>query len=71
MDRNFSDFINYYRVEEAKKLLQDPRGAQKKIIVLAFDVGFNTKVAFYNVFKKFTGMTPAQYRVQGKIKDRK
>jgi ligand-binding sensor domain-containing protein/AraC-like DNA-binding protein len=62
MDRNFSDFINYYRVEEAKKLLQDPRGAQKKIIALAFDVGFNTKVAFYNAFKKFTNMTPAQYR---------
>lgn len=62
MDRNFSDFINFYRVEEAKKILQDPRGAQKKIIALAFDVGFNTKVAFYNAFKKFTNMTPAQYR---------
>jgi len=62
LDRNFSDFINFYRVEEAKKILQDPRSAQKKIITLAFDVGFNTKVAFYNAFKKFTGMTPAQYR---------
>jgi AraC-like DNA-binding protein len=62
LDRNFSDFINFYRVEEAKKILQNPRGAQKKIIALAFDVGFNTKVAFYNAFKKFTNMTPAQYR---------
>jgi ligand-binding sensor domain-containing protein/AraC-like DNA-binding protein len=62
MDRNFSDFINFYRVEEAKKILMDPRSAQKKIIALAFDVGFNTKVAFYNAFKKFTHMTPAQYR---------
>lgn len=62
MDRNFSDFINFYRVEEAKRILQDPRSAQKKIIALAFDVGFNTKVAFYNAFKKFTNMTPAQYR---------
>ena len=62
LNRNFSDFINFYRVEEAKKILQDPRSAQKKIIALAFDVGFNTKVAFYNAFKKFTHMTPAQYR---------
>lgn len=62
LDRNFSDFINFYRVEEAKKILQNPRSAQKKIIALAFDVGFNTKVAFYNAFKKFTNMTPAQYR---------
>ncbi len=62
MDQNFSDFINFYRVEEAKKMLQDPRRAQKKIIALAFEVGFNTKVAFYNAFKKFTHMTPAQYR---------
>jgi AraC-like DNA-binding protein len=62
MDQNFSDFINFYRVEEAKKMLQDPRCAQKKIIALAFEVGFNTKVAFYNAFKKFTHMTPAQYR---------
>jgi ligand-binding sensor domain-containing protein/AraC-like DNA-binding protein len=62
LDRNFSDFINFYRVEEAKKILQNPRGAQKKIIALAFDVGFNTKVAFYNAFKKFTNMTPVQYR---------
>jgi AraC-like DNA-binding protein len=62
LDRNFSDFINSYRVEEAKNILKTPKGAQKKIIVLAFDVGFNTKVAFYNAFKKFTGMTPAQYR---------
>jgi ligand-binding sensor domain-containing protein/AraC-like DNA-binding protein len=62
MDRNFSDFINCYRVEEAKRILQNPGSAQKKIIALAFDVGFNTKVAFYNAFKKFTDMTPAQYR---------
>lgn len=69
--RNFSDFINFYRVEEAKKMLQDPRSAQKKIIALAFDVGFNTKVAFYNAFKKFTHMTPAQYREKLKIKSKK
>jgi len=62
LNRNFADFINFYRIEEAKEILASPRGAEQKIIAIAFDVGFNTKVAFYNAFKKYTGMTPAQYR---------
>lgn len=62
LNRNFPDFINWYRVEEAKRIFQTPRGAQKKIATVAFDVGFNTIVAFYNAFKKYTGMTPAQYK---------
>lgn len=62
LNQNFSDFINFYRIEEAKRILQTPRGAQMKIIALAFEVGFNTKVAFYNAFKKYTSMTPVQYR---------
>lgn len=62
LNRNFSDFINSYRIEEAKKILESPDAAQLKINTVAFDVGFNTQVAFYNAFKKYTGMTPAQYR---------
>ncbi|MCP5109156.1 MAG: helix-turn-helix domain-containing protein [bacterium] len=62
LNKNFSEFVNSYRVEEAKKILAGPDGADKKIITVAFDVGFNTKVAFYNAFKKYTGMTPSQYR---------
>jgi ligand-binding sensor domain-containing protein/AraC-like DNA-binding protein len=62
LNRNFPDFINWYRIEEAKRILTSPRGAQKKIANVAFDVGFNTIVAFYNAFKKYTGMTPAQYK---------
>lgn len=62
LDRNFSEFINSYRIEEAKEILAGPSGAQIKISSLAFDVGFNTHVAFYNAFKKYTQMTPAQYR---------
>jgi AraC-like DNA-binding protein len=62
LNRNFSDFINTYRVEEAKKLLRDPKKANLKIITIAFEVGYNTKAAFYNVFKRYTNMTPTQYR---------
>jgi ligand-binding sensor domain-containing protein/AraC-like DNA-binding protein len=62
LNKSFSDYINTYRVEEAKKLLRDPKWADRKIISIAFEVGYNTKAAFYNVFKKYTNMTPTQYR---------
>lgn len=57
----FSDFINLYRIEEAKKLLADP-AYDAKIISIAFDVGFNNKATFNSVFKKITGMSPSEYR---------
>ncbi|MGD2088809.1 MAG: two-component regulator propeller domain-containing protein [Candidatus Aminicenantes bacterium] len=68
LNKNFPDFINWYRIEEARKILASPRGSQKKIAAVAFDVGFNTIVAFYNAFKKYTDMTPAQYKKQVKNK---
>jgi ligand-binding sensor domain-containing protein/AraC-like DNA-binding protein len=62
LNRNFWDFINSYRIEEAKRILQSPGGAQRKIVAVAFDVGFNTTVAFYNAFKKYTDMTPSRFK---------
>jgi ligand-binding sensor domain-containing protein/AraC-like DNA-binding protein len=62
LNRNFSDYINSYRIEEAKKILQDPQKEEQKITAVAFDVGFNTMVAFYNAFKKYTGMTPSEFK---------
>jgi AraC-like DNA-binding protein len=58
---NFYDFINKYRVEEAKKLLvEDTRNY--KILAIAYEVGFNSKATFNRVFKKFTGFTPSGYK---------
>ena len=68
LNRNFPDFINWYRIEEAKKILTSPRGARQKIASVASDVGFNTQVAFYNAFKKYTAMTPAQYKKEANNK---
>jgi YesN/AraC family two-component response regulator len=62
MDRNFADFINQYRIEEAKNILETPRGARRKISTVAIEVGFNTMAAFYNAFKKHTGTTPTHYK---------
>jgi AraC-like DNA-binding protein len=60
--KNFYDFVNFYRVEEAKKLLKLPEFQNYTITAIGFEVGFNSKTAFHNAFKKFTGMTPLQYQ---------
>ncbi|MDJ1469913.1 helix-turn-helix domain-containing protein [Xanthocytophaga flava] len=60
--KNFSDFINEYRVEELKKRLQDPASMHIKIEELAFESGFNSKSVFNTAFKKMTGLTPSQFR---------
>ncbi len=70
MNRNFPDFINQYRVEEAKVILQDPQRKDQKIALVAFDAGFNTVVAFYTAFKKNTGLTPAQFKKKNETNTR-
>jgi AraC-like DNA-binding protein len=58
---SFYDFVNKYRVEEARKLLvEDDRNY--KILAIAYEVGFNSKATFNRVFKKFTGLTPSEFR---------
>ena len=56
------DFINKYRVEEAKKKLSSRTYKQFTILAIAYEVGFNSKSAFYNAFKKFTDTTPTKFR---------
>lgn len=59
---NFSDFVNRYRFEEAKSRLSNPDHHDIKLIDVAYDCGFNNKTSFYNVFRKFSGMTPSQFK---------
>ena len=62
MGQTFSDFINSYRVEEAKERLLDPSFEHLSILGIAIDVGFNSKSSFNAVFKKHTDMTPSEFR---------
>ncbi|MBK7872510.1 MAG: AraC family transcriptional regulator [Saprospiraceae bacterium] len=61
---NFFDFVNNYRVEAAKKLLLDPKQQDLKILAVAFEAGFGNKATFNRVFKKYTGITPSDFRAQ-------
>ena len=57
---NFNDFINEYRVEEAKKLFLHSNDLLIKEIM--YDSGFRSTSTFNSAFKKFTGMSPSKFR---------
>ncbi len=61
-NQNFSQFINYYRVEEVKRMLKDKEYDKLDLLALAYEVGFSSKASFFSVFKKNTGMTPNSFR---------
>lgn len=61
-DKNFFEFINHYRIEEAKQQLEKPEMANKTIIDVMHDSGFNSKATFNTFFKKMSGNTPSQFR---------
>jgi AraC-like DNA-binding protein len=62
MKKNFYDLINGYRVQEAKRLLLDSKNKNFTILSVGFEAGFNSKTTFNTVFKKFTGVTPSEFR---------
>jgi len=66
MKKNFYDLVNGYRVEEAKRLLIDPKNQNYTILSVGFEAGFNSKTTFNTVFKKFTGFTPTEFREKEK-----
>ncbi len=61
-DQNYFDFINSYRLEKAKELMENPEYLEEKIMAIAYDSGFGSKSTFYSVFKKYTNLTPTEYR---------
>lgn len=60
--KSFYDYINGYRIDEAKRMLTNTQKDNYKIASIAYDSGFNSLSAFNEVFKKFTGITPSQFR---------
>jgi len=61
-NKNFYNFINGYRIEEFKERITNPVNKKKTILELIYEVSFNSKSSFNDVFKKQTGMTPSQYK---------
>ena len=58
---SFFDFVNQYRVDEAKKKLIHPDYRHLTFLAIAYEVGFSSKASFNRAFKKHTGQTPSSY----------
>ena len=67
-DENFYQFINRYRIEEAKKRILDPTMSHLSLLGIGFEVGFNSKTVFNTTFKKVTGQTPSEFKRQNEGK---
>ncbi|TGJ98383.1 helix-turn-helix domain-containing protein [Leptospira langatensis] len=57
---SFPDLLKKYRIEEAKRIIAN--NPSVNILNLAFSVGFQSKSSFYDSFKKYTGLTPQEFR---------
>ena len=58
---SFFDFVNRYRIKEAKHLLVRNNENNLTMTQIAYDVGFNNRASFYKAFKKFTDFNPSDY----------
>ncbi|MBB3112371.1 two-component system response regulator YesN [Paenibacillus phyllosphaerae] len=56
---SFLDFLHQVRIEHACEFLKDP---SRRIMDIAFEVGYSDEKYFFQVFKRYTGMTPKQFR---------
>ena len=59
MGMTFVDYLTKLRIEKAKELLMH---TNEKIYKVAEQVGYQNSQYFVTIFKKKTGVTPAEYR---------
>lgn len=60
LNKSFTQYINEYRIEEAKKLILQK--GHLTLEAIGYEVGFNSRSTFYSSFKKYTGQTPSAYK---------
>lgn len=63
-ETNFFEFVNEYRVNKAKQMLVDKNNADMTILDILLESGFNSKSSFHRFFKRYTGMSAADFRKQ-------
>jgi len=65
LGKNFSEYINGYRIDEAGKRLTDNQYDHLSIAGIAFECGFNSLSTFNTTFKRMKGITPSSFRKNG------
>ncbi len=56
---NINDYLNKYRVEQAKRLMNE---SDMRVYEIAFAVGFNDQHYFSRTFRRIAGVSPSEYR---------
>ncbi len=62
LGKNFFELLAFYRIERAKRIIMEDKSGKMTIEELSEMVGYNSKTAFNNAFKKLTGKTPSEFR---------
>lgn len=60
--RNFSSFLNGYRISEAKEKFADRALVDLPILTIAMDLGYGSLAPFNRAFRTETGLTPSDFR---------
>ncbi|WP_161635332.1 helix-turn-helix domain-containing protein [Aquimarina macrocephali] len=59
--KNFNMYLNHYRVEEFKTLIESEKYQKYSNTALAKEAGFNSRASFYKNFKDIVGISPSDY----------
>ncbi len=62
--RNFSSFLNKYRIDAVKNAMRMPENSRVQVLTLAMQVGFNSLAPFNRAFLSITGQTPSEFRAE-------
>jgi len=60
--RNFSAFLNHYRIGEAREKLSSRDEVDLPVLTIAMDLGYNSLPTFNRAFRGETGTTPSDFR---------
>ncbi|TDW96224.1 helix-turn-helix domain-containing protein [Dinghuibacter silviterrae] len=66
--KNFTEFINEYRVRAFQERIQTGHDNHLTIAGIASECGFNSQATFQRIFKQYTGLTPSAFRKTTQIR---
>lgn len=67
--RNFSAFLNRYRIAEAQRMLSSGEHVDLPVLTIAMDLGYNSLPPFNRAFRAISGSSPSEFRKRAFAQD--